>query len=132
MAKRSRSRSPRPTDSELSLLRVLWGRGPSTVREVQEVLSAEKPTGYTTVLKLMQIMTDKGLVVRDERKRTHIYRARVPAEQTQQQLVADLLDRAFEGSADQLVMRALSAKRVSPEELARIRALLDEIEREQQ
>ena len=132
MAKRTRSKSPRPTDSELSILRVLWGRGPSTVREVQEVLSAEKPTGYITVLKLMQIMTDKGLVVRDESKRTHIYRARVPAEQTQQQLVADLLDRAFEGSADQLVMRALSAKRVSPEELARIRALLDEIEREQQ
>jgi predicted transcriptional regulator len=92
------------------------------------VLHAEKPTGYTTVLKLMQIMTDKGLVVRDDSQRTHVYRPRVPAEKTQRQLVADLLDRAFEGSADKLVMHALSAKPVSRQELARIRALLDKIE----
>lgn len=132
MTKRTRSKSPRPTDSELSILRVLWGRGPSTVREVQEVLNRERPTGYTTVLKLMQIMTDKGLVVRDESQRTHVYRPRVPAEKTQQQLVADLLDRAFAGSADKLVMQALSAKPISKQELAQIRALLDEIEGERQ
>ena len=132
MARRTRSRSPRPTDSELSILRVLWQRGPSTVREVQEVLNAGKPTGYTTVLKLMQIMTEKGLLLRDESRRTHVYRPRAPAEKTQRQLVADLLDRAFEGSADQLVMHALSAKPVSTEELAKIRALLEQLEREWQ
>ena len=129
MARGIRRKRPRPTDSELSILRVLWDRGASTVREVQEVLNAERPTGYTTVLKLMQIMTDKGLLVRDESQRTHVYRPRVPAEKTRQQLVSDLLERAFEGSADQLVLHALSAKQVSPEELAQIRQLLDEIER---
>ncbi len=120
---------PRPTDAELAILRVLWRRGPSTVRQVQEVLGAEKPTGYTTVLKLMQIMTEKGLVTRDESRRTHVYRARRSAEKTQQQLVGDLLERAFEGSAQRLVMQALSSKKVTPEELAQIRALLDQMER---
>ena len=122
-------RIPRPTDAELAILRVLWRRGPSTVRQVHDVLSAEKPTGYTTVLKFMQIMTEKGLVLRDESRRSHVYRPQRPAEKTQQQLVGDLLDRAFEGSAQRLVMQALNAKKVTPEELAQIRALLDEIDR---
>ena len=125
MAKRQ---VPRPTEAELAILRVLWARGPSTVREVQEVLNKAKQTGYTTALKLMQIMLDKGLLDRDESRRTHVYRPRVPEEKTQQQLVGDLIDRAFSGSAQKLVMQALSAKKVSPRELERIRSLLDEIE----
>jgi predicted transcriptional regulator len=132
MANRRRPKTPRPTEAELEILRVLWQRGPSTVREVQEALNAERPTGYTTVLKLMQIMTEKRLLLRDERRPAHVYRPRVPAEKTQQQLVTDLLDRAFEGSADKLVMHALSAKPVSQQELAQIRALLDKIEGERQ
>jgi predicted transcriptional regulator len=124
-----RKRIPRPTDAELAILQVLWRLGPSTVRQVHDVLGAEKPTGYTTVLKLMQIMTDKGLLLRDETQRSHVYRPQVPAEKTQQQLVGDLLERAFEGSAQRLVMQALSARKVTPEELAQIRELLDKIER---
>src|SRR5918911_2966810 len=116
---------PRPTDAELSILRVLWDRGPSTVRQVHEVLGQERPTAYTTSLKLLQIMIEKGLVERDERDRTHVYRARLTEEQTQRQLVRDLLDRAFGGSASKLVMQALSAKRATPEELGEIRRLLD-------
>jgi len=127
-----RRRNSRPTDAELGILRVLWQRGPSTVRDVHDVLNAVKPTGYTTVLKFMQIMHDKGLLVRDESQMSHVYQPRVPAEKTQRQLVSDLLERAFEGSARNLVMQALSAKKVSPEELAQIRALLDEIERKEQ
>jgi BlaI family penicillinase repressor len=123
---------PRPTDAELAILRVLWWRGPSTVRQVQQVLNAKKPTGYTTVLKLMQIMMEKGLLNRDESRRTHVYRPHRPAEKTQQQLVGDLLERAFGGSAQRLVMQALSAKRVTPEELEQIRKLLDEIEGREQ
>ena len=121
---------PRPTEGELAILRVLWRRGASTVRQVQESLSEDRETGYTTVLKLLQIMTEKGLVERDETERTHIYSARRSQEQTQQQLVGDLLDRAFGGSASQLVMRALSAKPTSAAELAEIRRLLDELEGE--
>ena len=120
---------PRPTDAELSILRVLWQRGPSTVREVRNRLDRVKPTGYTTALKLLQIMTEKGLVQRDESQRSHVYQARLTEERTQRQLVGDLLDRAFGGSARNLVMQALSAKRASPEELAEIRELLDQIER---
>ena len=127
----ARRELPRPTDAELAILRVLWEHGPCTVRRVQEVLSAQRPTGYTTALKLMQIMTDKGLLERDESARTHVYRPCVSAEETQQTLVRDLLDRAFAGAADQLVMRVLDARKVSPEELARIRELLDAIERGQ-
>ncbi|NQU19977.1 MAG: BlaI/MecI/CopY family transcriptional regulator [Candidatus Nealsonbacteria bacterium] len=123
--------TPRPTNAELRILRVLWQRGPSTVRQVREVLMAEKPTGYTTVLKFMQIMTEKGLLTRDESRRTHVYRPMVPAEATQRQLVGDLLDRAFDGSAEKLVMHALSAKKVSTEELSQIRSLLDTLEREE-
>ena len=118
---------PRPTDGELAILRVLWQRGPSTVRQVHEVLSRARPTGYTTSLKLLQIMTDKGLVRRDESRRTHVYQARLTEEQTQRQLVRDLLERAFGGSAQKLVMQALAAKKASPEELVQIRKLLDEL-----
>ena len=115
---------PRPTDGELEILRVLWQRGASTVRDVYDALSKTKPIGYTTVLKLMQIMSDKGLVRRDEEQRAHVYRAMVPQEQTQQQMVRDLLRRAFDDSASQLVMQALASKKTSPEELAEIRRLL--------
>jgi BlaI family transcriptional regulator, penicillinase repressor len=117
-----------PTAAELEILRVLWERGPCTVGQVQQALQAAKPTGYTTALKLMQIMAEKRLLVRDERRRPHVYCSRVPAEETQRTLVRDLLDRAFAGAADQLVMRALGAKEVSAGELARIRELLDEME----
>lgn len=113
----------KPTDAELAILRVLWSRGPSTVREVAEAMGREG--AYTTVLKLLQIMTDKGLVRRDESTRTHVYKAASSAGQTQQQLVTDLVDKVFEGSAAKLVMHALSTGKTSPEELAEIRKLLD-------
>ena len=119
---------PRPTDGELAILRVLWERGPGTVREIQEGLAGSRQVGYTTVLKLLQIMAEKGLVRRNETARAHVYAARVPREQTEKQLVGDLLDRAFAGSASTLVMRALSSKKASSEELARIRKFLDELE----
>jgi len=118
----------RPTDAELAILRVLWSRGPSTVRQVHEALSRDRETGYTTILKLMQIMTEKGLVERDESERTHVYQARFTQEATQQRLVSDLLEKAFGGSASQLVMQALAAKPASADELAQIRRLLDELE----
>ena len=120
---------PRPTDAELSILKVLWRRGPSTVREVFDALSGAKKTGYTTVLKLMQIMAEKGLVRRDERPRAHVYAARLAEHETQRQLVGDLLERAFGGSAAKLVQHALASKRSSDEELAQIRQMLDEFER---
>jgi predicted transcriptional regulator len=121
---------PRPTDAELAILRVLWRRGPSTVKDVHEELDRRAPTGYTTTLKQLQIMTEKDLVTRDESQRAHLYTARLPEEQTQSQLVGDLLDRAFEGSASRLVMRALSSRPASVEELAEIRQLLDQLEGE--
>jgi BlaI family transcriptional regulator, penicillinase repressor len=113
----------KPTDAELGILRVLWTRGPSTVRQIAEILGRE--TGYTTVLKLLQIMTEKRLVVRDESARTHIYEPAYTEDQTQRQLVTDLLDRAFDGSAAKLVLQALAAHKTSPEELAEIKKLLD-------
>ena len=119
---------PRPTDAELAILQVLWEQGPRTVRQVQETLIRSRKTGYTTVLKLLQIMTDKGLVVRDESQRSHIYAASRPQGQTQQQLVGDLLERVFGGSAHKLVMQALSTGEPSPEDLAKIRRLLDQLE----
>jgi len=125
----TRRSTPRPTDSELEILSVLWQKGPSTVRAVHREISRSKSAGYTTVLKLMQIMTEKGLVRRDEKERAHVYEARVPQEQTQRQLVGDLLERAFDGSATRLVMQALSAKKTSAAELSEIRQLLDEYER---
>lgn len=122
---------PRPTQAELEILRVLWQDGPRTVREVHDRLAPERSTGYTTVLKLLQIMTEKGLVSRDESARAHVYVATVPQEQTQGQLVRDLLDRAFGGAAGTLVMHALSARQASREDLARIRELLDRLEGEE-
>ncbi|HEV2844834.1 MAG TPA: BlaI/MecI/CopY family transcriptional regulator [Thermoanaerobaculia bacterium] len=119
---------PRPTDAELAILRVLWRRGPSTVKEVHDELSRRAPAGYTTTLKQLQIMAEKGLVSRDESQRAHLYTTRLPEEQTQTQLVRDLLDRAFEGSASRLVQRALSSRPASAEELAEIRHLLDQLE----
>jgi BlaI family penicillinase repressor len=119
---------PKPTDAELAVLRVLWNRGRSTVREVWEQLSATQQTGYTTVLKTLQIMLAKGLVERDEADRSHVYRPAIGQEQTQRQLVGHLLDRVFSGSARKLVMQALSVKKASPAELAAIRELLDELE----
>lgn len=121
---------PRPTDAELGILRVLWQRGPSTVREVQEALNEARPTGYTTVLKTLQIMTEKGLVRRDEQQRAHVYQAELAQHQTQRQLVGDLLNRVFDGSASNLLMHALATKKgASPEELSQIRDILDEFER---
>jgi predicted transcriptional regulator len=120
----------RPTDAELAILAVLWEQGPSTVRQVYDLLRPQQPIGYTTVLKLMQIMTEKGLVVRDVRQRAHIYRSRLTEQKTQRQLLADLLDRAFGGSAQKLVMQALTAKKASADELAEIRQLLDRLEGE--
>jgi predicted transcriptional regulator len=116
---------PKPTDAELAILRVLWERGPSTVRQVHELVARDRPAAYTTALKLLQIMTEKGLVDRDERERTHIYRARLSEEQTQRQLVRDLLDRAFGGSASKLVMQALATRRASADELREIRRAID-------
>jgi predicted transcriptional regulator len=121
---------PRPTDAELSILTVLWQRGPSTVREVHDALSSTHDTGYTTVLKLLQIMTDKGLVVRDESQRAHVYSSSLSEQRTQRQLLGDLIDRAFRGSPAQLVMQALSASHASAAELTAIRQLLDQMEGE--
>jgi predicted transcriptional regulator len=121
----ARSSVPRPTDAELAILRILWERGPSTVRQVHDVLALERQAAYTTALKLLQIMTEKGLVERDERDRTHVYRARLGEEQTQRQLVRDLVDRAFGGSAMKLVVQALASRRASAEELRDIRKAID-------
>ena len=120
--------TPRPTDAELAILNVLWERGPSTVREVHDALSATHDSGYTTVLKLMQIMTEKGIVTRDESQRAHVYSSREGEQKTQRQLLGDLIDRAFGGSRAKLVMQALSASRASAEELSAIRKLLDQME----
>jgi predicted transcriptional regulator len=114
----------KPTDAELSILRVLWTRGPSTVRQVAEAMGRE--SGYTTVLKLMQIMTEKRLVRRDESARTHVYESVYTEDQTKRQLVTDLLDRVFDGSAAKLVLQALASNKTSPEELAEIKKLLEE------
>jgi BlaI family transcriptional regulator, penicillinase repressor len=120
----------RPTDAELAILGVLWRQGPSTVRQVQEALERLQPTGYTTALKLLQIMAAKGLVDRDESQRSHVYRARFREDETQRQLVDDLMERAFGGSAQRLVMQALASKRATPEELDAIRQLIDKLEAE--
>jgi len=125
VAERPMSQTPRPTDAELAILRVLWQLGPSTVRQVHDVLMRERPTAYTTALKLLQIMTEKGLVRRDEADRTHIYHPRLTQEQTQRQLIRDLMDRAFGGSSSKLVLQALASKRASSDELAEIRRMLE-------
>jgi predicted transcriptional regulator len=118
----------RPTDRELTILRILWDNGPSTVREVNEAMNKDQDTGYTTTLKLMQIMTDKGLLRRNDSQFKHIYKPALREEKAQKQLVGDLLEKAFSGSAQKLVMRALSAKKVPAKKLAKIRKMLDEIE----
>lgn len=118
---------PRPTESELSILRVLWRDGPSTVRHVVD--ASEPGTGYTTILKLLQIMTEKRLVERDDTDRAHVFRPARPEESTQRQLVQDLLDRAFGGSARKLVLQALSGRRPSREELAELRSHLNSLEK---
>jgi predicted transcriptional regulator len=124
----ARKKTTGPTDGELAILSVLWQKGPSSVREVHEALHQDVETGYTTTLKLMQIMVEKGLLEREDDGRRHIYRPTLSEERTQKDLVQDLLDRVFAGSAEKLVMRALSAKKVSPKELKRIREMLDEME----
>jgi len=126
----ARRKTTRPTDRELTILRILWDNGPSTVRQVNEAMSQDEDTGYTTTLKLMQIMVEKGLLLRNDSQFKHIYRPAVSEEKAQKQLVGDLLDRAFSGSAEKLVMRALSAKKVSAKELASIKKMLDEFEGE--
>jgi BlaI family transcriptional regulator, penicillinase repressor len=118
-----------PTPSELEILHILWNRGPSTVREIHDVLSKEKDVGYTSALKFLQIMTTKGLVTRSEEQRAHVYTASEPAEATKQQLATDVLQRVFRGSASQLMQHALSGRRSSKKEIEEIRALLDEYER---
>jgi BlaI family transcriptional regulator, penicillinase repressor len=118
----------KPTASELEILRVLWTRGPSTVRQVYEALREQKSLGYTTVLKLLQIMTAKGTVRRNEEQRAHVYEACQPAEETKRQLVGDVLHRVFEGSASELMIHALEGRRTSQKELDELRRLLDEYE----
>lgn len=121
---------PMPTDAELAILAVLWRRGPCTVRAVHEALAATQQTTYTTTLKLMQLMTQKGLVLRDTSERSHVFRAARPAERTQRSLVKKLVDAAFEGSPARLAMQALSTKRASPEELAELEALIARLQEE--
>lgn len=125
------SKQRRPTEGELNILQVLWEGGPRSVRDIQRVLNQTRPTGYTTVLKLLQIMTEKGLVERDESERPQIYRARYSQQQTQRQLLRDLLHRAFGGSVKALVLQAMATKRSSKEELEAIEKLLDRFEGEE-
>jgi len=127
----SRPRSNKPTDAELSILKVLWEKGPSTVRDVQEALNVTRKTGYTTALKLLQIMADKGLVDRDETSRAHVYRPSSSETETQQQIVGDLLDRVFGGSAAKLVLHSLSSQQATPEDIQQIREMLAKMEQEQ-
>ena len=117
-----------PTEREMEILKILWQRGPSTVRQVNEVMNARQETGYTTTLKLMQIMVTKGLLSRDDSQFKHLFEAAVSEENTQKQLVGNLLDRVFSGSTEKLVMRALSAKKVSKKDLRKIRELIDRME----
>jgi predicted transcriptional regulator len=121
---------PLPTDAELAILGVLWDVGPATVRDVHDRLGDERNVGYTTVLKIMQIMHEKGLVTRDDSSRSHVYAAAIPRERTQKRLIADLLDRAFDGSSASLVLQALSSRHASRAELEKIRGLLDRLEQE--
>ena len=120
-----------PTNAELAILNVLWRIGSGAVREIHEELNRERPMGYTTVLKTLQIMTEKGLVLRDESSRAHIYRAKEASETSQQEIVEDLVVRVFGGSSQRLVMHALNSQRATPDELAEIRQLLDELEKKE-
>lgn len=121
---------PKPTDAELSILRVLWQRGTATVREIHDSLNQQKPMGYTTVLKLLQIMTEKGLVVRNEAERAHVYQATQSQDVAQNRLVGDLVEKLFDGSAQKLVLHALSNRKASTAEMQEIRRLLDSLEGE--
>ena|SRR5579863_7340034 len=125
---RMASTPPRPTEAELAILAVIWDGGPQSVRDVHRVLNQSKPTGYTTVLKMLQIMTEKGLVERDESVRPQIYRPRLSQVQTQRQLVRDLMQRAFGGSVKALVLQALAGKKSTPEELEAMEELLERFE----
>jgi len=122
---------PRPTEAELEILTVLWDNGPSTVRDVHDVIAARRPALYTTVLKMLQIMTEKGLVRRNAKQRAHVYEPALPRDDTRRQLAGDLLERAFGGSAKSLLLGALSSKKATKEELDEIRQLLDEQETEE-
>ena len=124
-----KSSPQKPTASELEILRVLWSRGPSTVREVHQALAETRDVGYTSILKFLQIMTTKCLVKRNETQRAHVYEACLPAEQTKRQLAGDILQRVFEGSASQLMMHALAGKKTSREELEELRRMLSDYER---
>ena len=123
---------PRPTEAELELLRILWSKEPATVRDIYDTFNQERPCGYTTVLKLLQIMTAKGTVRRNEEQRAHVYEACQPATETKRQLVGDVLQRVFEGSASELMIHALEGRRTSKKELEELRRLLDEYERSHQ
>lgn len=124
----ARHKTASPTNKELAILCILWNNGPSTVRQVNEEMNKQQKTGYTTTLKLMQIMTEKGLVVRDDSKFQHIYKPATSEEKTQNHVVGDLLEKVFSGSAEKLVMRALSAKKVSAKELSKIKKMIAKIE----
>lgn len=126
------SQTPIPSNAELEILRILWKRGPSTVRDVHDELKRERDIGYTTVLKIMQVMAEKRIVTRDESERSHVYSPAVEEKSVKRRLVSELLDKAFDGSAAQLVMQALSDKRASPEDIRKIRKLLDESTRKSQ
>lgn len=126
-----KAKPAKPTEAELSILKVLWRQGPCTVRQVWDQISPEQRTGYTTVLKIMQIMVEKGLLERDERQRSHVYKPRQSQDQTQRQVVGHLLERLFAGSAPRLVMQLLATRKATPEELAEIRRLLDQAEGKQ-
>ena len=124
------AKPPRPTEAELNILQVLWQAGPNSVREIQRILNEAKPTGYTTALKMLQIMTEKGLVERDESVRPQIYRAKYSQEQTQRRLLKDLLQRAFGGSVKALVLQTLATQKSTPEEMQQIEAMLDKYDSE--
>ena len=124
----ARRRQPGPTDRELMILRILWENGPSTVREVNKAMNEKEETGYTTTLKLMQIMVDKGQLVCDKSQWRHVFKPALSREKTQKHMVRDLLDKAFAGSAEHLVMQALSVKNISAQELARIRKIIETYE----
>ena len=130
MKKKKNGNDAKPTDAELAILHVLWELGPSTVRQVQDVLESQRGTGYTTTLKLMQIMFEKELLTRDDSNRSHVYSAAVSRQKTQRRLVGELVKQAFSGSAQQLVMQALAARKSTPQELQEIRKLIDELERD--
>lgn len=130
MMKRSPTEAPRPTEAELEILHVLWAGGACTVREVHDVLYPSVGTGYTTTLKLLQVMHAKGLVARDDSQRAHVYRATYSKERTQKRFLLDLVQRVFDGSSSQLVLHALGSQHASREELRQIRSLLDKLDKD--